>query len=118
MPPARLRPHILAGVGAFLLLLCLYMFWFRDSGLVRVNEVSITGLTESPRLRQQLADEALTMTTLHVNHGRLDNVLAGYPAVDAARGRLRPAAHPPDRRHRARARGRPRLRPQSHAGGG
>jgi cell division protein FtsQ len=81
-PPAQWRPHILAGVGAFLLLLCLYMFWFRDSGLVRVNEVSVTGLTESPRLRERLAEAAMTMTTLHVRHDRLENVVAGYPAVE------------------------------------
>src|SRR4051812_136732 len=82
VPPAHLRPHILAGVGAFLLLLCLYMFWFRDSWFVRVEHVSVSGLTESPRLREQLAEEARTMSTLHVDHDALQNVVAGYPAVE------------------------------------
>jgi cell division protein FtsQ len=81
-PPAHLRPRLAAGLGAFLVLLCLYMFWFRDSGFVRVDEVSITGLTEAPRLREQLAEAAMTMSTLHVRHDRLENVLAGYPAVE------------------------------------
>jgi cell division protein FtsQ len=82
MPPARLRPHILAGLGAVLLLACLYMFWLRDSSLVRVEHVAISGLTESPRLRERLVQEAATMTTLHVDHDGLENVVAGYPAVE------------------------------------
>jgi len=82
MPPARLRPHILAGLGALALVLCLYMFWLRDSSLVRVEHVSISGLADSSRLRERLAQEAGTMTTLHVDHESLENVLAGYPAVE------------------------------------
>ncbi|HEY1358069.1 MAG TPA: FtsQ-type POTRA domain-containing protein [Thermoleophilaceae bacterium] len=82
LPPARLRPHLLIGVGAFLVLLCIYMFWLRDCWLVKVEHVSIRGLTESPQLREQLAQEARTMTTLHVDHDGLDNVVAGYPAVE------------------------------------
>jgi cell division protein FtsQ len=80
--PPHLRGRILAGAGAFLLLVCLYMFWFRDSSFVRVERVSISGLGEAPRLRQQLAVAARTMSTLHVRQDRLDNVVAGYPAVE------------------------------------
>lgn len=76
--PAHLRPYLAAGVAAFLFLFAVHMLWFRDSGLVRVDHVSVTGLAESPRLRQQLAETAMTMTTLHVDHDRLERVLAGY----------------------------------------
>lgn len=69
-------------MAAFLVLCSIYMFWFRDSGLVRVDHVTVTGLSETPRLRQQLAETAMTMTTLHVDHDRLENVLAGYPAFE------------------------------------
>jgi hypothetical protein len=79
--PPHVRRWILAGVGAFLFLLSLYLFWFRDSSFVRVERVSISGLGEAPRLQQQLASAAKTMSTLHVRQGRLDNVVAGYPAV-------------------------------------
>jgi cell division protein FtsQ len=82
IPAPHLRGRLLAGLGAFVLLLLLYMFWFRDSGFVRVEHVSVTGLTEAPGLRQQLAEEARTMSTLHVRHDRLEGVLAGYPAVE------------------------------------
>jgi cell division protein FtsQ len=79
--PPHLRGRILAGAGAFLLLVLLYLFWFRDSSFVRVERVSISGLGEAPRLREQLASAAKTMSTLHVRQGRLDDVVAGYPAV-------------------------------------
>jgi cell division protein FtsQ len=81
-PPAHLRPHLAAGLAAFLVLFGLYMFWFRDSSFVRVDHVTVSGLSEAPRLRAQLAETAMTMTTLHVDHDRLENVLAGYPAVE------------------------------------
>ena len=81
-PPPRLRRPILAGLGAFLILASLYQFWFRDSGFVRVERVSINGLAEAPRLREELASTAQTMSTLHVRQARLDNVVASYPAVE------------------------------------
>ena len=83
-PAPHVRGRLLAGVGAFLLLLCLYVFWFRDSAFVRVERVSITGLTSSdaPRLRHALTATAQTMSTLHVRQDRLDRAVAGYPAVE------------------------------------
>ncbi|MFL5867167.1 MAG: cell division protein FtsQ/DivIB [Thermoleophilaceae bacterium] len=82
VPPPHLRGRVLAGLGAFLLVLCLYVFWFRDSSFVGVQRVSISGLNEAPRLREELTVAAQTMSTLHVRQGRLDNVVAGYPAVE------------------------------------
>jgi len=60
------------------------MFWFRDSGMVRVERVSVSGLTSSDaaRLRRDLTAAAEGMTTLHVRRDRLDRVAAAYPAVE------------------------------------
>jgi len=83
-PAPHVRGRLLAGLGAFLLLVCVYLFLLRDLGFVRVERVSITGLTSSdaPRIRQELAAAARTMTTLHVRHDRLNGVVASYPAVE------------------------------------
>jgi cell division protein FtsQ len=83
VPPPRLRPHTAAALAALLALTALYMLWFRDSGLVRVERVSVTGLTTSDagRLRQALTASAKGMTTLHVDEDRLERAVAGSPAV-------------------------------------
>jgi cell division protein FtsQ len=84
VPPPRLRPHAAAALAALVVLIALYMLWFRDSGLVRVERVSVTGLTTSdaPRLRQALTASAQTMTTLHLDEDRLERAVAASPAVD------------------------------------
>jgi cell division protein FtsQ len=60
-----------------------YQLWLRDSGLVRVKQVSVTGLTtdEAPRVRQALNAAARSMTTLHVDRDRLLRVVERYPVV-------------------------------------
>jgi cell division protein FtsQ len=82
--PPQLRRRLLVVLAGLVLLLSLYLFWFRDSGFVAVERVSITGLTtsDSARLRQALTDTAQDMTTLHVDRGRLERIAATYPVVD------------------------------------
>src|SRR4051812_50159277 len=60
------------------------MFWLRDSSLVRVNRVSITGVSVTPdglRVRSKLEAAAKHMTTLHVNPDALRRAVAGEPTV-------------------------------------
>jgi cell division protein FtsQ len=62
----------------------LYMLWLRDSSLVRVNRVSITGVSVTPdglRVRSKLEAAAKHMTTLHVNPDALRRAVAGEPTV-------------------------------------
>ena len=62
----------------------LYMFWLRDSSLVRVNRVSITGVSVTPdgiRVRSKLESAAKHMTTLHVNPDALRRAVADEPTV-------------------------------------
>jgi cell division protein FtsQ len=60
-----------------------YQFWLRDSSLVAVEEVTVTGLTtnDADRLRSALTTAGRTMTTLNLDRAALDRAVAGYPVV-------------------------------------
>lgn len=60
-----------------------YFLWLRDSSLVRVEEVRVTGLTtaEARDIRAALDESARGMTTLHVDVGELERTVASYPSV-------------------------------------
>jgi cell division protein FtsQ len=79
----RLRRRLLALLALSLVLAGGYQFWLRDSSLVAVDEVKITGLTnaDAPRVRMSLAAAARGMTTLHVDRERLERAVAAYPVV-------------------------------------
>jgi cell division protein FtsQ len=82
-PSPRLRRRLIAIVAACVVLAAAYMFWFRDSGIVKVDRVTVTGVTtrDSARLREALARAGRSMTTLHVDRERLERAVAGYPVV-------------------------------------
>jgi cell division protein FtsQ len=80
---ARRRLLVLALVAVALG--ALYMLWFRDSSLVRVQRVTVTGLsgTDAPRERAALVAAAKRMTTLHVDEDALRKALAAGATVEA-----------------------------------
>ena len=82
---ARLRRRLLALLLLTLALAGGYWFWLRDSSLVAVDEVSVTGLSteDSERVRLALMATAKRMTTLHVDRERLEQAVAPYPVVRA-----------------------------------
>lgn len=61
--------------------------WLRDSGLVRIRDVSVVGLSSSdaPRIRAVLTDAAGDMTTLHVRDDVLRRAVAQFPSVASLR---------------------------------
>ncbi len=63
----------------------LYHFWLRDSSLVAVNHVEITGLTskDGPRIQGLLESVADDMTTLHVRTDELEEAASTFPVVGA-----------------------------------
>jgi cell division protein FtsQ len=65
--------------GAFL--------WLRDSSLVRVEHVSVSGASgaEAPRVRAALVAAAKEMTTLHVRTGALRESVQSFPTVKDVR---------------------------------
>jgi cell division protein FtsQ len=58
--------------------------WLRDSGMVRVTDVKVTGATtsESDRVTAALEAAARGMTTLHVRAGALKSAVAPYSSVE------------------------------------
>jgi cell division septal protein FtsQ len=81
----RLKRRLLALAVACIALVLTYQLWFRDSSLVTVERVQITGLTTSDakRVRAALTSEAKTMTTLHVNQSALERAVEVYPVIRA-----------------------------------
>ncbi|HEU0019466.1 MAG TPA: cell division protein FtsQ/DivIB [Thermoleophilaceae bacterium] len=82
-PSRRVRRRLLVGAIVAALLVALYMLWLRDSSLVAVENVTVTGLSgdDADRVRVALASTAETMTTLHVDETRLQEAAAGFPIV-------------------------------------
>lgn len=82
-PKARRR--LLAAGVVLIALAGLYQLWFRDSSLVRVEHVRISGVTgtDAARERGALAAAAKQMTTLHVDEGALMKALGPGAAVEA-----------------------------------
>jgi cell division protein FtsQ len=86
-PPlsARLRRLLLIPTALCLLLAATYQLWLRDSSLVRIERVTVSGLTtdDAPRVRAALTTAARSMTTLHVDRGDLERAVEGHPIVKA-----------------------------------
>jgi cell division protein FtsQ len=83
----RLSPHwrrrLIALVLLAVVLAAGYVFWLRDSSLVKVERVRVTGIdtADGPRIRAKLTTAARQMTTLHVNADALRRAVADEPVV-------------------------------------
>jgi cell division protein FtsQ len=77
-------PRTLAALAATLVLLVGAWMWLRDSSLVRVEHVTVTGVSgpQAAAIRQALQSAAHDMTTLHVRDGALKTAVAPYPIVE------------------------------------
>lgn len=83
VPGPRLARRLVALAVVSALVACSYLFWLRDSSLVDVEAVTVTGLTseDGGRIRAALAAAAGGMTTLHVDRERLEKAAATFPVV-------------------------------------
>ena len=81
--PRRVRKIGLVALLAAAALAAAYYGWFRDSSLVRVDEVTVTGVTgpEAHRVRARLKEAALQQTTLHVNEDDLRRAVEAEPTI-------------------------------------
>jgi cell division protein FtsQ len=79
----RTRRRLLALAALCLALAAGYQFWFRDSGLVAIDNVRVSGLTtdDAPRIRAALTSAARSMTTLHVDRERLERAVEAFSVV-------------------------------------
>jgi cell division protein FtsQ len=84
-PGPRLRRRAAIVLALTALLAGLYLLWLRDSSLVAVERVTVTGLTsdDADRARAALTSTAETMTTLHVDAERLREAVAAFPSIAA-----------------------------------
>ena len=79
----RIRPWLLAGLAALAALLVGGWLWVRDSSLVAVERVTVTGISgpDAPQIRYALTTAARDMTTLDVRMNALRSAVAPYPVV-------------------------------------
>lgn len=84
-PGPRMRRRMLAIGVLALVVSALYMLWLRDSGLVAVEKVTVTGVTgkDAEEIRSALDATGRQMTTLHVDEDRLREAAVAFPAVKA-----------------------------------
>jgi cell division protein FtsQ len=90
VPPPRLRRPPLRAAVAFACVLAVLAgawLWLRDSRLVAVERVTVTGVSgpDAPRVREALESAARDMTTLHLRAGELRTAVDPYPAVLAVK---------------------------------
>lgn len=85
MLPPRMRRRVFMVLAACLVLAAGFQFWLRDSTLVAVEDVKVSGLTtkDASRVRAALTSAAHNMTTLHVDQAELERAIAAYPVVRA-----------------------------------
>jgi cell division protein FtsQ len=76
-------PRVLLAAVVLLIAVAGGWLWLRDSSLVRVRDVRVTGATssEAKRIRAALESAALDMTTLHVREDALRAAVAPYSSV-------------------------------------
>ncbi|HEX8083118.1 MAG TPA: cell division protein FtsQ/DivIB [Solirubrobacteraceae bacterium] len=76
------RGWLLAAAGAVVLLVAAG-FWLRDSSLVAVDEVTITGASgpDAPKIEAALRAVARDMTTLHIREDELRQAVESFPTV-------------------------------------
>ncbi len=81
--PPRARRPLAAALLALALLSSTYLLWLRDSSLVAIERVEVSGLTsrDAPRVREALESAARDMTTLHLSRERLQSAISRWPVV-------------------------------------
>lgn len=80
----RAHPRIVAGIVASVVVLGFGWMWLRDSSLVAVREVRVSGVADGPdagKIRRALVAAARSMTTLDVQTSALDTAVEPFPVV-------------------------------------
>ena len=79
----RLRNRLIVAVVLIAALLAGYMLWFRDSSLVAIEDVQITGTDVTPGVADQLTAAATGLSTLHLDRSAVEAAVADDPSVVA-----------------------------------
>jgi cell division protein FtsQ len=80
-----LKRRVAYTLAAVLLLAGAYMVWFRNSGLVAVEKVQVSGLTgkDARRARAALEGAGRETTTLNVDRGSIEQAAQAFPVIRA-----------------------------------
>lgn len=83
LPSHALARRLLLGAVLVTAVLVPAGLWLRDSSLVSVEEVAVTGASgpQTTEIRQALEDAAREMTTLHVDDAALEDAVRRFPEV-------------------------------------
>ncbi|MEA2142358.1 MAG: cell division protein FtsQ [Solirubrobacteraceae bacterium] len=86
-PFARRRTRVVLGIAVLLAVLAALASWIRTSSLVRVEEVSVTGIdgAQATQIKRALQTAGRDMTTLRVRENALLSAVAAYPVVRSLR---------------------------------
>jgi cell division protein FtsQ len=86
-PFARRRTRVVLGIAVLLAVLTPLALWLRNSSLVRVEHVRVTGIggPQTLAIRAALTEAALDMTVLHVRAEALRTAVEPYPVVRGLR---------------------------------
>ncbi|MFN8113342.1 MAG: cell division protein FtsQ/DivIB [Solirubrobacterales bacterium] len=79
----RLRNRLIVAFLILAALFAAYMFWFRDSSMVAIENVEVTGADVTPGVEDQLTAAATGLSTLHLDRGAIEEAVADDPSVVA-----------------------------------
>src|SRR5580700_3751048 len=84
--PRRMRSlHTLVLVLVLALILWVGWLWYRSSSFVKVEHVTVAGLSgpDVPQIREALTSSAMRMTTLDIDIAELESAVERYPYVQS-----------------------------------
>ncbi len=86
-PFARRRTRVVVGIAVLLAVLAPLALWLRNSSLVAVERVSVTGIdgSQAAQIERALTSAGRDMTTLNVRENALLSAVAAYPVVRSLR---------------------------------
>ncbi len=79
----RLRNRLIVALLVVAALVAGYMLWFRDSSVVAIEDVTVTGANVGPGVEEQLTAAATGLSTLHLDRGAIEEAVADDPSVIA-----------------------------------
>ena len=77
----RLRNRLILAVLLLAALAAGYMLWFRDSSLVAIDDVRVTGANVAPGVEDRLTAAATGLSTLHLDRAAIESAVADDPTV-------------------------------------
>jgi len=79
----QLRNRLIVAALILAALTAVYMFWFRDSSMVAIEKVNVTGAAVAPGVEERLTSAATGLSTLHLDRGAIEDAVADDPSVVA-----------------------------------